>query len=124
MLERKERLKNIAKEFRECKDALTAIGDETRQHIIMALIEGESECEEGIRVGELKLRTNLSRPAVSHHLKVLKDAQLIGMTRVGTMNYYYLDIVNSDIFKLKQLFDNITDFIHEYQQGIASDEGE
>ncbi|TNJ68380.1 winged helix-turn-helix transcriptional regulator [Paenibacillus hemerocallicola] len=115
MLDRKERLKELAAEFNACQRALTAIGDETRQSIIMALIDGESECKQGIRVGELTARTNLSRPAVSHHLKVLKDANLIGMSREGTMNYYYLDIVRSDIFKLKRLFDNIGHFIHDYQ---------
>ena len=115
-MDRKGRLKELAAEFSECQRALTAIGDETRQSIILALIDGESENEKGIRVGELTAMTNLSRPAVSHHLKVLKDANLIGMSREGTMNYYYLDIVQSDIFKLKQLFDNITRFVHDSQE--------
>ncbi|MEK4997362.1 ArsR/SmtB family transcription factor [Paenibacillus sp. FSL H7-0918] len=114
-MNRQERLIELATEFKNCQRALTAIGDDTRQSIIMALIEGESVCEEGIRVGELTARTHLSRPAVSHHLKVLKDANLIGMSREGTMNYYYLDIEDSDIFKLKRLFDNITQFIHDVQ---------
>ncbi|MBY9080671.1 winged helix-turn-helix transcriptional regulator [Paenibacillus sp. HN-1] len=116
-MNKQERLLRLAEEFRECKKALTAIGDETRQSIIIALIEGESGCEQGIRVGELTQRTHLSRPAVSHHLKVLKDANLIGFSQEGTKNYYYLDILNSDIFKLKKLFDNIDAFITDYQEG-------
>ena len=36
--------------------------------------------------------TSLSRPAVSHHLKILKDAGLISVRREGTCNYYYLSI--------------------------------
>jgi DNA-binding transcriptional ArsR family regulator len=110
-MDRQERLKALAKEFSECQKALTAIGNETRQSIIIALIEGKSDCEQGIRVGEITKRTHLSRPAVSHHLKVLKDANLIGVSREGTMNYYYLDITKSDFFKLKRLFDNIESFI-------------
>lgn len=116
ILKRNERLKELAMLFSECQKALSAIGDETRQSIILALINGESECDQGIRVGELTARTNLSRPAVSHHLKVLKDAKLIGMTREGTMNYYYMDIVDSDILKLKQLFDKIEEFISDFQE--------
>lgn len=112
-MDRQERLKNLAEEFGECSKALAAIGDETRQSIIIALIEGESDCEKGIRVGELTQRTNLSRPAVSHHLKVLKEANLIGYDQEGTKNYYYLDVLKSDIFKLKRLFDHIDEFIKD-----------
>ncbi|MNO66673.1 HTH-type transcriptional regulator [compost metagenome] len=117
-MDRQERLKNLAEEFGECSKALAAIGDETRQSIIIALIEGESDCEKGIRVGELTQRTNLSRPAVSHHLKVLKEANLIGFDQEGTKNYYYLDVLKSDIFRLKRLFDHIDEFIKD---SIASD---
>lgn len=112
-MDRQERLKNLAEEFGECSKALAAIGDETRQSIIIALIEGESDCEKGIRVGELTQRTNLSRPAVSHHLKVLKEANLIGFDQEGTKNYYYLDVLKSDIFRLKRLFDHIDEFIKD-----------
>lgn len=112
-MDRQERLKNLAEEFGECSKALAAIGDETRQSIIIALIEGESECEKGIRVGELTQRTNLSRPAISHHLKVLKEANLIGFDQEGTKNYYYLDVLKSDIFRLKKLFDHIDEFIKD-----------
>ncbi|MFC7677854.1 ArsR/SmtB family transcription factor [Paenibacillus sp. GCM10028914] len=114
-MDRQQRLKKLANEFSDCQKALTAIGNETRQSIIIALIEGEGDCEKGIRVGEITKKTNLSRPAVSHHLKVLKDANLIGVSREGTMNYYYLDVLKSDIFKLIKLFINIESFITEYQ---------
>lgn len=112
-MDRQERLKNLAEEFGACSKALAAIGDETRQSIIIALIEGESECDKGIRVGELTQRTNLSRPAISHHLKVLKEANLIGFDQEGTKNYYYLDVLKSDIFRLKKLFDHIDEFIKD-----------
>lgn len=125
-MDRQERLKNLAEEFGECSKALAAIGDETRQSIIIALIEGESINEKGIRVGELTQRTNLSRPAVSHHLKILKEANLIGYDQEGTKNYYYLDVLKSDIFRLKKLFDHIDAFIKDSQESnekIINDEG-
>ncbi|MEO3944865.1 metalloregulator ArsR/SmtB family transcription factor [Gorillibacterium sp. CAU 1737] len=93
-MDRQERLKNLAEEFKECNKALAAIGDLTRQSIIMALIDGEKACETGKRVGELTERTHLSRPAISHHLKVLKEANLIGLDKEGTKNYYYLDVLD------------------------------
>ena len=65
-----ENLEQLEKEFKECRPVLTAIGDETRQLIIISLMKGTYP---GMRVGEITKRTNLSRPAVSHHLKILKD---------------------------------------------------
>jgi DNA-binding transcriptional ArsR family regulator len=109
-MEKQEGLKKLVQEFSECQKVLTAIGDDTRQSIIIALIE--YGCEKGIRVGEITQKTHLSRPAVSHHLKVLKEANIIGLNRVGTKNYYFLNGKNSAIFKMKQLLDNIESFIN------------
>ena len=44
-----KRLSQIVQGFSECKDAFTAIGDETRQLILMVLLESDLS---GIRVGE------------------------------------------------------------------------
>ena len=42
-------------------------------------------------MGEITEKTNLSRPAVSHHLQIMKDAGIIKVRREGTKNYYYFD---------------------------------
>ncbi|GGH20779.1 ArsR/SmtB family transcription factor [Paenibacillus segetis] len=114
-MERQQRLILLAQEFSDTQKALAAIGNETRQSIILALMNSENTCEQGIRVGEITKKTNLSRPAVSHHLKVLKEANLIGVNREGTMNFYYLDITKSGIFNLINLFNNIESFITDFQ---------
>ena len=88
----KWRMKKIANELKECKKPFLALGDETRQQIIIALLE--SDCS-GIRVGEITKKTNLSRPAVSHHLRILRDAGMINMRREGTKNYYFVDASES-----------------------------
>ncbi|WP_202128486.1 ArsR/SmtB family transcription factor [Paenibacillus dendrobii] len=111
-MDNQERLKRLAKEFSECQNALTAIGDQTRQSIIIAMLENPDE--KGIRVGEITKYTNLSRPAVSHHLKVLKDAHFIGVHREGTKNYYYLDPTKSFVLRLKHLIENIETIMNEY----------
>nr|WP_236883270.1 ArsR family transcriptional regulator [Clostridium botulinum] len=36
-------------------------------------------------------KTHLSRPAVSHHLQILKRAEIVNVRKEGTKNYYYLD---------------------------------
>lgn len=78
----------LAELMKECGALTTALGDETRQAIICVLLEAE---EVGLRVGEITKATHLSRPAVSHHLKVLKDAGAITVIKRGTKNFYFLD---------------------------------
>ena len=84
-----KRLSQIVQGFSECKDAFTAIGDETRQQILMVLLESDLS---GIRVGEIARKTHLTRPSVSHHLKILKEADIVAMRKEGTKNYYYISL--------------------------------
>lgn len=86
---KQEKLEAIAKAFTDSSDILTAIGDETRRHIILEILR-MGKCS-GVRVGEITEKTNLSRPAVSHHLRILKDAGIIKVRKEATKNYYYLD---------------------------------
>ncbi len=98
--------------FKLCTQVLTAIGDETRQLIIIVLIG--SGCA-GLRVGEITAQTHLSRPAVSHHLKILKDAEIVNVRKVKTMNYYYLE-PSSKIMNLKKLINNIEELIIDHKK--------
>jgi DNA-binding transcriptional ArsR family regulator len=63
----------------------TALGDPTRRAIFECLADRPKA------VGELAGELPVSRPAVSQHLKVLKDAQLVVDRRVGTRRIYQLD---------------------------------
>lgn len=94
----------IAIEFKKSQKVLNAIGDETRQAILMALIQGSQD--PGMRVGEIRLKTHLSRPSVSHHLKILKEAQIISVRKEGTRNYYRLD-TGSKLMLLKSLVNEL-----------------
>lgn len=98
-----ERLQAIVKGFQTHRKAFTAIGDETRQLILLTLMESDLS---GIRVGEIAAKTHLTRPSVSHHLQILKDAGIVAMRREGTRNYYYLgadDTVWKEIAELTTL---------------------
>lgn len=102
----------VREDFINCGKVLAAIGDETRQHIILALME--APCNVGMRVGEITSRTHLSRPAVSHHLKVLKDANVVSMRKEGTMNFYYINVLGG-FFDITKLSDHIKDYVSNLQ---------
>ncbi|PSR58912.1 transcriptional regulator [Nocardia sp. MDA0666] len=65
--------------------ALDALGDPTRRAIFERL--GRGPCA----VGELAAELPVSRPAVSQHLKVLKQAGLVLDEAIGTRRIYRLD---------------------------------
>jgi DNA-binding transcriptional ArsR family regulator len=65
--------------------ALDALGDPTRRAIFEQLGDRPSA------VVDLADRLPVSRPAVSQHLKVLKEAGLVRDVRVGTRHVYSLD---------------------------------
>lgn len=85
----KEEVLQLAKEFEDCRNILLALGDANRQHLILTMMQMEG-CG-GARVPEIKERTHLSRPAVSHHIRILKDAGIVKMRREGTKNYCCFD---------------------------------
>jgi len=66
-------------------DALGALGDPTRRAIFERLREGPTA------VGALARELPVSRPAVSQHLKVLKEAGLVDERRDGTRRLYRVD---------------------------------
>jgi len=64
---------------------LDALGDATRRAILARLASGPSP------VGELARAFPVSRPAISQHLKVLKDAHLVVDRPQGNRRFYELD---------------------------------
>jgi DNA-binding transcriptional ArsR family regulator len=65
--------------------ALDALGDATRRSVFELLREGPQP------VGALAARLPVSRPAVSQHLRVLKEAGLVADRRDGTRRLYAID---------------------------------
>ncbi|MCR2033361.1 ArsR/SmtB family transcription factor [Anaerofustis stercorihominis] len=109
---KKQRL-SLSNKFKNCKNAFVALGDETRQSIIVALLESDNI---GMRVGEITKKTYLSRPAVSHHLKILKEANIISMYKKGTMNFYYISTNKTIWNEIK----NLTDEVYEVIQNASA----
>lgn len=64
---------------------LDALGDPTRRQIFEIIAGGRAS------VSEIAEQLPVSRPAVSQHLRVLKEAELVRDTAEGTRRYYELD---------------------------------
>jgi DNA-binding transcriptional ArsR family regulator len=76
---------------------LDALGDPTRRAILARLLEGPAP------VGKLAQDFPISRPAISQHLRILKDANLVIDRAHGTRRLYQL---NPDGFdSLREYFD-------------------
>lgn len=76
---------------------LDAIGDNTRRAILDRLLDGPAS------VGKLAAGFPISRPAVSQHLKILKDANLVIDRSEGTRRVYQLNPAGFD--SLRNYFD-------------------
>jgi len=67
------------------QDRMDALGDRTRRAIFEQLRKGPRA------VGEIANELPVSRPAVSQHLRVLKEARLVTERRNGTRRIYRVD---------------------------------
>ncbi|HEY5835548.1 ArsR/SmtB family transcription factor [Streptomyces sp.] len=75
---------DIVVRFTQSQPLFTALGDERRQAIVVLLLNSRTP----LSVGEIATRMKLSQPAVSHHLKILRDARLLSVERRGTLRLY------------------------------------
>lgn len=106
-------IQRLQRELQDCRNFLTAMGDETRLYFLGIMLS--SKCS-GSRVVDLAKKTNLSRPAVSHHIQILKNAGLVKSRKEGTLVYYYLEPSEAEIEKIsrlvtdmKQIVENLPD---------------
>src|SRR5262245_12992397 len=88
---------------------MAALGDATRRAILERLLKGPQP------VGELARGFAVSRPAVSQHLRVLKEARLVTDTAVGTRRLYAID--PAGVEALRAYFDQMwTQALSAYQK--------
>lgn len=79
--------RSLALHFDQTTALLQALGEAPRQQILMLLSEAQ-----GLNVGQIAALLPLSRPAISHHLKVLREAGLVACEKRGTENLYALSL--------------------------------
>ena len=78
---------------------LDALGDPTRRAILSQLRRGP------LPVGALAKAFPISRPAISQHLKILKDARLVSDRPEGTRRVYQLDPAG---------FESVRDYLDQF----------
>ena len=86
--------------FKQAEPSMTMLSDPNRQQILLDL------CERPMTVNQLTDKLNLSRPAVSHHLKLLLAADLVTVKQEGTERYYDNNLQPS-IKLLRELADSL-----------------
>lgn len=64
---------------------LTAVGDPLRLQLLFVLKGAR------MNVGDIAAQLPISRPAVSHHLKVLRDAGVLQSQKLGQEVFYWVD---------------------------------
>jgi DNA-binding transcriptional ArsR family regulator len=79
------------------REALHALGDPTRREIFERLSQSP------LAVGQLAQELPISRPAVSQHLKVLKEVGLVFDRPAGTRRVYHVD--PQAVAALREYFD-------------------
>ncbi|MEC0125449.1 ArsR/SmtB family transcription factor [Paenibacillus pabuli] len=83
--------------FQTCIPLFQVLSDNHRQAILLALSEKGS-----MTVNEITEQFSLSRPAISHHLKLLLEKGLISVEQKGTQRYYSASL-KSSVELLKEL---------------------
>jgi ArsR family transcriptional regulator len=78
---------HVAATMARCTPLFFALGEPARQQILVLLTEHDE-----LNVNQLTERLPLSRPAISHHLKILRQAGLVGVRQAGVENYHFLTI--------------------------------
>lgn len=71
-------LRSLPREWRAMAKVFVALGDEHRQRILLTFEKGER-----LTVGQIAAVSSLSRPAVSHHLKILREAGVLESEKSG-----------------------------------------
>ena len=79
-------MRAIPREWRNISKVYTALGDEHRQRILLTFGRGER-----LNVGQIVEVSTLSRSAVSHHLKILRDAGVLQSQKEGKEIYFWIN---------------------------------
>jgi DNA-binding transcriptional ArsR family regulator len=78
--------RSIPPEWRPLSRVFTALGDEHRQRILLLFERGER-----LNVGQIAAVATLSRSTVSHHLKILHEAGVLGSEKIGKEVWFWIN---------------------------------
>ena len=83
---RRNYTRNLPKAWQSMAKVFVALGDEHRQRILLTFERGEK-----LNVSRIADVSTLSRPAVSHHLKILREAGVLKKEKVGKEVFFWID---------------------------------
>ena len=98
-----EALDNFVENFVENFDIINALADRNRQKIIVLLF---GNLESGMTVTAITNNMIITQPAVSHHLKILRDSGIVAYRKDGLQSYYYLTL-QEPLEKLENISRNL-----------------
>jgi DNA-binding transcriptional ArsR family regulator len=84
-----DRIQKIPDAWRGVSELFVALGDEQRQRILLTFEPGER-----LNVTQIVSNSFLSRTAVSHHLKILRQSGALQSQKIGKEVYYWIDKPN------------------------------
>ena len=73
--------------WRRIASIFVALGDPHRQRVLLMFEPGER-----LNVGQIVAASTLSRSAVSHHIRVLREAGVLQSEKVGKEVYFWPDV--------------------------------
>jgi DNA-binding transcriptional ArsR family regulator len=79
----------------------TALGDIHRQRMLMLFERGER-----LNVGQIAAVSTLARSTVSHHLKILHEADVLHSEKIGKEVWFWINRAT-----LEQTFGNVLDYV-------------
>jgi ArsR family transcriptional regulator, arsenate/arsenite/antimonite-responsive transcriptional repressor len=91
--------------FRRSQALLSALGDQSRQEIVTLLLSAP----EPTPVNDIAARVGLSQPAVSHHLRILKEAGIVSVERSGKQRLYSVSVGPDTLAPLADLVAGVRD---------------
>jgi DNA-binding transcriptional ArsR family regulator len=83
---KKNYMRAIPKEWRNIAKVYSALGDEHRQRILLTFEPGER-----LNIGQVVEVSTLSRTAVSHHLRILREAGVLQSQKEGKEVYFWIN---------------------------------
>ena len=96
-------IQKLPDEWRDVSELFVALGDEQRQRILLTFEPGER-----LNVTQIVSNSSLSRTAVSHHLKILKQAGALESEKIGKEVYFW--VAKNHIVELLQ---RVLDYVQE-----------
>lgn len=83
---RRDYRRTIPREWKSMSKVFTALGDEHRQRILLLFEKGEH-----LNVGQIAEVSTLARSTVSHHLKILREAEVLLSEKQGKEVYFWIN---------------------------------